>query len=379
LKQARVFAGCVDYWDGRLFGGWAIDRTRPSTPCDIDIYAEGQLLQTCRADIQRPDLIEVSPADQRKGFLVDIEAKVKPGARLEVCFGGTRQRIPPTQQLEPIIGRPHIDFQQRSASASSRWVPVPPASMITHISGATGKEADLRMTYRAVGFTVAADICNMALDHGADPLRPGYSFVDLGCGCGRIATFLAQMLDDSRYLGVDVWRPGIEWAERNITSKYEKYLFHCPVAHKHGYEARAHCRVPVEDGTTDCVIATSLFTHIDPGACDGYLREIGRILKPGGLAYITFFFRDEQSSEVSERMARRAGMVLTKDPQAWSYGKAGYLDVFHDPHRVEAVAAQEGLESTLIRLGVWRGMAHSSVNHAAYQDLLFLRKAGPSS
>jgi SAM-dependent methyltransferase len=374
VKEARTFAGFVDQWDGRSMSGWAVDRTRPEAACEVDVYVDGRFVARTRADVPRPDLAEVSPRDQRKGFLLELPPEARNGSRFEVYFGGTMERVPATTALETRFSRPRIDLLQPHGGVASRWVPVPPLQMITHISGETGESAHLHENYRTTGFHVAADIYNTALDLGADPHQRDYSIVDLGCGCGRIATYLAQWLESSKFLGVDIWRAGIDWATDHITATYGNYRFHCSVPGQKGYESSEHHQVPVDAAKTDYVISTSLFTHLDVGACDGYLREIGRILKPGALAYLTFFFRDEQSVAAAEQIARRLNLPMTKEPDAWFYGRKGYIDIFHDRERVTAVATRAGLLPVLHRDGHWRGPARSSTNPMAFQDLLVFQK-----
>jgi SAM-dependent methyltransferase len=374
LKSARAFAGFVDHRVGNSLGGWAVDRTQPDTPCDVDIYANGELVLRARADRLRPDLIEVSPSDQRKGFLVDINPEMGSGSHVEVCFGNTSVRIPPTDELAQHLGRFPIHLRQLSPRFSNRWAPVPPASMITHITGVRDDHAKLRTMYVQNGAALAADTYDIPLEIGFDLQRQDCSIVDLGCGCGRIATFLAPWLEHTQFLGLDVWRPGIVWATKNITASYESYRFQCLAKGGTKYQAHVVYPLPVDGPTTDYVISTSLFTHLGMGACDGYLRELGRILKPGGLAYTTFFFRDEHSVVAAEQRARAHNMPLIKEPSAWHFGKGDYLDIFHDFERVRSVAATAGLRPVLFRAGAWRGMAFSSTNPAAYQDLLLFQK-----
>jgi SAM-dependent methyltransferase len=280
-------------------------------------------------------------------------------------------RIPPTEEVARAGA---IDPRQYSIEFSSRWVPIPPASMITHITGMRGEESDLQRIYTQTGAALAADTHNVPYELGVDLHRRDFSIVDVGCGCGRIATFLAPWLEHASFLGVDLWQAGIRWATDHITTKYGTYRFHCLVRGRKKYESNAVYRIPVEDRTIDYVISTSLFTHLDVGACDGYLREISRILRPGGLAYTTFFIRDPQSVGAPERLARRSKMPLITE-SSYSYcGTGGHLDVFHDRERVSAAAAEVGLEPVLFRTGAWRGTAFSSINPAAYQDLLVFRK-----
>src|SRR5260221_12216289 len=186
MKEERACAGFVDAWDGATAGGWAVDRSRPDVPCDVDLYDDGQFVLRVRADLERPDLREVSPTDQRKGFRLEVPPNARTSSRLELRFGGTTERIPATPELVGRPWRPRIDLLSPFKGGSSRWVPIPSSALITHITGQTGPDADLLRMYRNTGFELAGDIYNVALDLGADPHRRDYSILDLGCGCGRI-------------------------------------------------------------------------------------------------------------------------------------------------------------------------------------------------
>ena len=45
------------------------------------------------------------------------------------------------------------------------------------------------------------------------------------------------------------------------------------------------------------VILTSVFTHMLPDEVENYLKEIARVLKPGGLCFSTFFLINEESKK----------------------------------------------------------------------------------
>ncbi len=370
MREIRRFEGFVDFWDGRTIAGWAVDRSRPGSPCDVEVFANGEFVLRVRADAARPDLREISPADQRKGFTAEIRTDGRPITHLEVRIAGTLEWLPPmSEEFGRRIGGSRIDLRS-IAAASSRWVPTPPTPLIQHITGQTGDEATLRRMYAQTGFLQAADVYNTVLDLGADPHRPGYSIVDLGCGCGRIATYLAQWLSDARFLGLDIWRIGVDWATQHITSAYGTYRFHCPTEKKKGYESGEQYAVPVRDGDVDLVLSHSLFTHLAVGACDSYLRETGRLLKPGGLAFLTFFLRDDASVPTMEAMAKRAKLPMVKEAGAWFFGKDGYVDIFHDRERIVSVAKSAKLEPVLHRRGAWHGPVDSNTNPIAFQDVL---------
>ena len=57
----------------------------------------------------------------------------------------------------------------------------------------------------------------------------------------------------------------------------------------------ADWRFPVADGSVDRALALSVFTHLDGPTARHYLRELARVLRPGGRALLTFFVSKKSS------------------------------------------------------------------------------------
>jgi len=133
-------------------------------------------------------------------------------------------------------------------------------------------------------------------------LRPTAHVLDIGCGLGRMATPLTTYLEPSkgRYVGFDVDARAVRWCRRRIGRRHANFEFHVAdvrnvAYHRGGALDGATYPFPYEDATFDFAIATSVFTHLVPEAARNYLREIGRVLRPEGRAFLTFFLLNAES------------------------------------------------------------------------------------
>lgn len=126
--------------------------------------------------------------------------------------------------------------------------------------------------------------------------------LDIGCGCGRIAAGLTQALGDtSDYVGVDILPGLVEFGRRFITSRYPRFKFLLLDEGNFTYDAWRPKGSAVDltelsqvspAGSIDLAISVSLFTHLDYAEARCTLNTIGRLLAPGGQAFITFFVLD---------------------------------------------------------------------------------------
>jgi ubiquinone/menaquinone biosynthesis C-methylase UbiE len=104
---------------------------------------------------------------------------------------------------------------------------------------------------------------------------PHGSVLDDGCGTGAFLEFARRSgARVERYVGVDVSRGMLGHAARRLElSGHDQILVQADA-----------CRLPFADDTFDVVYARALLHHL-PSPADG-LREIRRVLKPGGRAVV---------------------------------------------------------------------------------------------
>ena len=108
------------------------------------------------------------------------------------------------------------------------------------------------------------------------PLQPGETILDLGCGEGRHVI--------SAYLEQDVTSIGVDLSVDDLRTTQEKFQPFAEPNNSHksfGLSAANALQLPFADNTFDKVICSEVLEHIPD--FEGALKEIERVLKPGGL------------------------------------------------------------------------------------------------
>jgi SAM-dependent methyltransferase len=160
-----------------------------------------------------------------------------------------------------------------------------------------GEKPDLAEHFDRVGREIAGGIRDL------DMLEPGARFLDIGCGCGRVARHL---LDSpiTAYAGFDRHLGMIEWAQAHIGALDDRFQFqHVDVQSGYaeldsnvGTVSAAEFVFPYDDEVFTGALAASVFTHIDFAATSRYLGETARILAPSGRVAASFFLDDTTGS-----------------------------------------------------------------------------------
>ena len=177
---------------------------------------------------------------------------------------------------------------------------IPPRAMRSFVGGGD---------YEAIGI----EFRRLFIEYGG--LTPEDRVLDVGCGIGRMAVPLTGYLSPrALYEGFDIAREGIEWCQKNITSRYPTFRFqHSDVwnglYNPKGASESSKYVFPYKDGSFDFVFLTSVFTHMFPRDLEHYLEEIARVLKKGGRCFITFFLMNEESQALIREKKSTQGFV----------------------------------------------------------------------
>jgi SAM-dependent methyltransferase len=121
----------------------------------------------------------------------------------------------------------------------------------------------------AGGSTYYADLVTDALARSGAPFAPGMTALDFGCSSGRVVRVLRAAFPDVDWHGCDPIPDAIEWASANLPGiSFVRSPEYPPL--------------PYADAAFDAVFAISIWSHFSADAGGEWLREMRRIVKPGG-------------------------------------------------------------------------------------------------
>ena len=129
------------------------------------------------------------------------------------------------------------------------------------------------------------------------------AILDFGCGCGRLMRHLKEV-KGPRLHGVDYNHYVAAWCRRNLPFAEFEHV-------------RGSDPLQYDDETFDFIYAYSVFTHLEPEAHDFWMRELQRVLRPGGFLYLTL--RGERYADAlsgDERKRFDAGEMVVQVPNA---------------------------------------------------------------
>ncbi|MCL4500944.1 MAG: methyltransferase domain-containing protein [Deltaproteobacteria bacterium] len=119
------------------------------------------------------------------------------------------------------------------------------------------------------------------------PLKPGITFLDLGCGAGNYTMAVAEVIGaHGVVVALDLWPPGIETLEERAMATGRRNI--------RAVLADISKTIPLGDHSVDvCLMATVLHDLVEFAMEKGALEETARVLKPGGVLAIVEFDKVE--------------------------------------------------------------------------------------
>jgi SAM-dependent methyltransferase len=192
---------------------------------------------------------------------------------------------------------------------------------------------------------------------------------ELGCASGRALRHFAVQHPEMESWGADISMRHVEWVRLFLPK------------HIRIFQNTVLPILPLESGYFDMVCAFSVFTHIDEYEL-AWLAELRRILRPGGVAYITVHsentwndmrpdwpvyqaldsMRNELIGQAFEPDRRSTGLPRPKTVFQWRKGEIYNTNVFHHTDYLR---------------NAWGRFFHNIEIHKRlhdYQDVVLLKK-----
>jgi SAM-dependent methyltransferase len=205
--------------------------------------------------------------------------------------------------------------------------------------------------------------------HGRS-LRAFPSIFDFGCGDGRLAQYLFTLAPGARVCGSDVRSEVIDACRRKHPQG--RFLVNRPTP-----------PLAIEDEAFDLIYSYSVFTHLTEPNHKAWLRELTRMLKPGGVMLHTVHSYEylRRAAFFSPESLKKYAVV--EPPEAFMCAGRDYLYVVEDPAapeygytvmRKEYVLETWPRESGLTLLDYVEGAIESYPEGC--QDVVLLAKPG---
>lgn len=209
-------------------------------------------------------------------------------------------------------------------------------------------------------------------------LRPDEAVLDVGCGLGRKTIPLTRYLSQAgRYDGLDVNRVGVEWCQREITTRFPNFHFQQIDVHSERYnptggQTAADYRFPFDDASFDFVVMGSVFTHMFPDGVARYLAETARVLKPAtGRCLISYFLLNAESAARLADPKSAFHFSIQRQNHAIERAERPEDAVAYDENWLRQLYAECGLTIERIDYGAWCGRP----DYLSFQDLVLAHKA----
>ena len=263
-----------------------------------------------------------------------------------------------TMPLDPAWTELHASFglEQPFDALQDFHYPLFPLATPDQQSRARVAGATSAFAFNIDGYTTALKLDTLMRRFGGRPFSALGPVLDWGCGCGRIARFVAR--SGGQLHGADIDSANVAWCADHIRGSFAAISAEPPTAYP--------------DNFFDAICGISVFTHLNRHYEQLWLAELFRIARPGALLLLSVH---------GNVAAARAGLlehVLSSDftegfvDVGRSYdideitrGSDYYRNVFHQPAYIAEVWGRYfeilSIEESIIVIG----------NH---QDLVVARK-----
>lgn len=194
-------------------------------------------------------------------------------------------------RANPVVAVSNLRFRSTGAPDG---LPIPPAHLRFLVAGTADIEWFLR------GGLLGARTVRVAVAGSAVPLAKGQAILDFGCGCGRVTRHW-RGTTAARIFGTDYDQQLVDWCRQNLPfAEFSINQLTPPLSYM--------------DDAFDLIYGFSVFTHLTEDLQVPWMRELTRVLKPGGhLLVSTHGERYAHRLNDDERRRFAAGELVVKN------------------------------------------------------------------
>jgi SAM-dependent methyltransferase len=216
-------------------------------------------------------------------------------SKLNRTLSGVRRKfrsvLRPHKQLEARMNDMEVHLQQLTSlvSIKCQLPPIPPKHLQIRIAGA------YYPGFFKHGETMSHDLESILKDYGVS-IADFKNVLDFGCGCGRFLLPMSYMIDPKKLSGTDIDAEAVEWLRKHYACFKDLDVNDCSPPTKY------------PDGAFDFVYSVSVFTHLPEDMQHVWLKELARIIAPGGWAIFTthgekffVYLSEQERKEVLEK------------------------------------------------------------------------------
>ncbi|UCF13749.1 MAG: methyltransferase domain-containing protein [Thermoplasmatales archaeon] len=146
-------------------------------------------------------------------------------------------------------------------------------------------------------------------------IKKGMQVLEIGCGSGAFTTFVAQAVGPKgNVYALDIQQEMLQQLENKLSSPENKDITNIKLIESSAYD------LPFDDKSIDLVFMVTVIGEIPDN--DKALKEIKRVLKPGGILAITETFLDPDYllKSTLKKKGEKAGFNLDKiSGSFWHY------------------------------------------------------------
>jgi SAM-dependent methyltransferase len=215
--------------------------------------------------------------------------------------------------------------------------------------------------YWVLGLVDHLKVMQVAERHEVDIRR----YFDFGCASGRVLRHFCAHTTIPELWGSDINQRHIRWLYEHLPARVKPIFNHCIPT------------LPIEDNYFDLISAFSVFTHLDTYET-AWLAELRRILRPGGLAYLTVHndhtwiaLRENLEHRLLKGMRLVSNTVVDDLKRDIPEGRTVYRYKEQGPYRAQVLHSNRYLHNVW---GRYLDIVEILPGHHGLQSVVVLRK-----